>query len=176
MANILNKLKLGDRRTTGKSNEVAKIIDDPELFAEVFQGLYSENPGLRMRCADSLEKAAAERHGLIQPYKQKLLEEISKIDQQEVKWHVAQLISYLDLNDQEKFEAASVLFKYIATAKSNIVKVFSMQALADLSLSMKDEGFRKKVLETIEELVGNGAPSVRARGKKLLELLKNKAV
>jgi hypothetical protein len=45
-----------------------------------------------------------------------------------------------------------------------------MQALADLA--QRDSGLRKRVAPILEFLTANGTPAMRARGRKLLKILK----
>jgi len=53
MDEILQKLQGGDLRSIGRTNEVVKdILNDPELFPMVFDGIFSHDPRIRMRAAD----------------------------------------------------------------------------------------------------------------------------
>lgn len=57
MHEILQKLTGGDFRSTGRSEEVVEdVIRDPSLFAVVFHGMLSDDPLIRMRSADAIEK------------------------------------------------------------------------------------------------------------------------
>ena len=59
MTDILDRLRGGDRRSTGNADAVAKeIANKPELFEVVFNGIYNDDPVLRMRAADAVEKAS----------------------------------------------------------------------------------------------------------------------
>jgi len=94
---ILDKLKGGDLRSIGRSDEVAaEILDNPALFGEVFEGMLQDDPVLRMRSAEAIEKASSRLPEYLQPFKTRLIKEVSKIRQKEVRWHVAQMFSYLD--------------------------------------------------------------------------------
>lgn len=60
--NVLAKLRGGDRRSIGRANEVvAGVLRDPSLFGSVFHGLHSDNPLVRMRASDVIEKVSAKR-------------------------------------------------------------------------------------------------------------------
>lgn len=59
MSDILSKLKGGDLRSKGKSEEVvADILNQPFLFGEVFEGMLNDDPVVRMRAADAIEKVS----------------------------------------------------------------------------------------------------------------------
>jgi hypothetical protein len=50
MNNILEKLRGGDRRSIGRSNEIAReISSNPKLFAQVVAAMLDANPVVRMR-------------------------------------------------------------------------------------------------------------------------------
>jgi hypothetical protein len=135
------------------------------LFDAVFEGLFNDDPVVRMRAADAIEKVSAQHPEFLKPYKAVLLEQIAGLEQQEIRWHVAQMIPRLELDQAERVRATEILFRYLED-KSNIVKAFSMQALADLAA--RDERLVPRVTAMLEELVQTGSPAVKARGRKLL--------
>jgi hypothetical protein len=170
MSQILEKLRGGDLRSIGRANEVVDdILKNPDLFAEVFEGMLNNDPRVRMRSADALEKVSSKHPEYLQSFKTRLIDEVSHIEQQEVRWHVAQMFSYLELNKKEKNSVIQVLFSYIDTTKSNIVKVFSMQTLANLA--EEDKRIKTRILKKINEVVKTGSPAAVNRGKKLIDQL-----
>ena len=170
MSDILGKLQGRDRRSIGRVNEVvADVLADPTLFEVVFNGMLNDDPVVRMRSADAVEKITAERPEYLRPYKTKLIKQVAGIEQQEVRWHVAQVIPRLEWSVQERAVVVGILLGYLDD-RSKIVKTFSMQALSDLA--EKDAGLRSKVIPVIEELTKKGSPAMRSRGKKLLKRLK----
>jgi hypothetical protein len=170
MNNIVDKLRGGDRRSIGRSDEVARqIANNPKLFAKVVAATLDANPITRMRAADAIEKASATRPQLLQPHKRIILNKLAITPQQEVRWHVAQILPRLQLTPKERDHAAAILFDYLED-KSSIVKTFAMQALADLA--QNDSHLRKRILPVLEFLTANGTPAMRARGRKLLPILK----
>ena len=172
MIKILEKLKGGDLRSIGRSEEVVQdILENPTLFEAVFKGLLDVDPRIRMRSADVLEKASSKHPEYLQPFKTRLINEISKIEQQEVRWHVAQMFSYLEVDKGERDKIIEILFSYIESpGKSKIVKTFSMQTLANLA--EKDEGIRPRIQKKLEEIINTGSPAMVNRGQKLIKKLK----
>jgi len=169
---ILTMLVGTDRRSIGKSNKVvAEVIADPLLFEIVFEGMSCDVPVLRMRCADVVEKITAHHPEYLVPYKQRLIYEIAKINQQEVRWHVAQMFSRLELTRDERQAVLTILSDYLKD-KSKIVKTFSMQALADIA--EQDEGLKSSIVNELEALTQKGSPAMISRGRKLLSKLKGK--
>ena len=50
MSQILQKLKGGDLRSIGRADEVVQdILENPALFGEVFEGMFNDDPRVRMR-------------------------------------------------------------------------------------------------------------------------------
>ncbi len=167
--NILEKLTGGDRRSIGRSNEVvADVLKTPALFNEVFNGMFSNDPIIRMRSADAIEKITAGHPKYLQPYKLKLIYDVARIDQQEVRWHVAQMIPRLDLTQKEIDHVVQILICDLQN-KSSIVRTFGMQALSDLA--EKHPSLRPQVLELLKELTRTGSPAMKSRGLKLLRKL-----
>ena len=170
MSRVLQKLKGGDLRSIGRVDEVVQdILRNPSLFEEVFEGVLDDDPIVRMRSADALEKVSSKHPEYLQPFKKRLINEVSKIKQQEVRWHVAQMFSYLEVNERERDQIINILLSYIDTSDSKIVKTFSMQTLADFA--GKDKVVRPKILKILEELVKTGSPAMKSRGRKLIKKL-----
>ena len=169
MPGPLEKLSGGDRRSIGKSNEVvADILREPGLFDALFTGMVDDDPIVRMRAADAIEKITARSPELLQPYKKTLLQKIAAIEQQEVRWHAAQMLPRLELTPSEMSKAVEILRGYLAD-KSNIVKTCAMQAFADLA--ERDHRFRCETINLLRESIQKGSPAMKSRGEKLLERL-----
>jgi hypothetical protein len=170
MNDVLKKLSGGDRRSIGRVGEVvAEVLNDPSLFKVVFNAMLSDDPMIRMRSADAVKKITAKHPEYLQPYKKKLIKQVAKSDQQEVRWHVAQMFPRLELSEEERAIAVEILLDYL-NDESKIVKTFSMQALADFA--ERDASLRSKVIKLLEGLTRTGSPAMRSRGRKLLERLK----
>ena len=57
MNQVIQKLKEGDLRQKGKSEEVvADVLKKPQLFQDLVAGISDAEPGVRMRASDALEK------------------------------------------------------------------------------------------------------------------------
>ncbi|MFY9270894.1 MAG: hypothetical protein WAO55_14215 [Candidatus Manganitrophaceae bacterium] len=166
---ILKMLEGGDQRSIGRSNEVVALaLDQPHLFDVLMSGIGLPDPLVRMRCADAAEKVTALHPEYLRPYKHTLIEDYSRIEQKEVRWHVAAMLARLPLTKKEQTRVIEILLLYTSD-RSSIVKTFAMQALADLA--KRDENLRPRVLRHIEELCVIGSPAMRSRGKHLLSEL-----
>lgn len=165
----LHKLEKGDRRSIGKSNEVvSEVLSSPRLFQVVFSGLFVDDPLIRMRTADAVEKITAQRPELLRPYKNMLISDLATTDQKEVRWHVAQMLPRLDLTEKERRRVFRVLLTYLKD-RSSIVRTFAMQALADVARD--SPALLSFVRQHIAELANTGTPAMKARSRKLLSEL-----
>ena len=162
----LSELTGGDRRSIGRSNELAaQAAKSAATFAQVIEALWHEQPVVRMRAADAAEKTSAQNPRLLAPYKAELLGLLDEASQQELRWHLAQIVPRLDLTRAERQRAAAALRQYLGD-RSSIVKTFALQALSDLA--EKDEALRSEVLELIRGATKTGTAAMRARGRMLL--------
>lgn len=165
----LRKLQQVDRRSIGRSNEVvAEVLSNPALFGVVFSGLSADDPLIRMRSADAVEKITAKRPELLRPYKNKLILDVAATEQKEVRWHVAQMLPRLELNEEDRKRVLRILLGYLNDS-SSIVRTFTMQALADVGRD--SAALLPRVRRRIAELSITGSPAMKARGRKLLPTL-----
>jgi hypothetical protein len=156
-----------DRRSIGRSNEVARLVlREPRKFRELIERLWDENPVLRMRAADAAEKVSTKKPRLLDRYKAELLGLLAKAEQIELRWHLAAMIPRIRLTAPERQRAAAALRHYLEDRRS-IVKTFALQGLADLS--QNDASLGPKVKHLLEEAVQSRTPAMRARARHLLK-------
>jgi len=169
---IVWKLAGTDRRSTGRADEVAaEIAGDQALFDEVFEALFLDDPVIRMRAADALEKASRIRPERLYPYKERILGEVAAIDQQEVCWHVAQMLPRLPLDPAEKRRAAAVAEGYL-THKSAIVRTNALEALVELARG--DDELEQKAIGRLAGALESGTAAEKARARKIMRALEKR--
>jgi hypothetical protein len=120
-----------------------------------------------MRAADAAEKVSLRRPDLLKPFKAKLLRMLGEVTQQELRWHLAQMIPRLRLSKKDRGRAASV-FRLYLNDQSSIVKTSAMQGLADLACTDDEMRDLQELLTTLTDV---GTAAMRARGRKLLQQL-----
>jgi hypothetical protein len=170
MANILSRLRGGDRRSIGNvTGVVAAVRKRPDLFDDLVTGLFDEDPVVRMRAADAMEKISLENPRFLQPFKPELIRLARQTQQQELRWHTAQMIPRLKLTPKETETVTDIFFDYL-NDKSKIVVTSAIQALSDLAL--KKGAASARMIRAIEKLIQTGSPAIQSRGKKLLPKLK----
>lgn len=171
MDRIPDKLTGGDRRSIGRADEVVEeILDDPSLFHELIRGMQTDDPVIRMRAADAAEKISVRHPEYLQPHKNILIKQIAHIDQQEIRWHMAQIFPRLDVIAEEQAEIVKILKQYLQD-NSRIVRTFTLQALADFAL--RDAKLHREVLDLLAEHAESGSPAVKSRATTLLTVLRS---
>ena len=162
---LLIKLQGGDRRSTGRSDEVvADVLRDPGLFSILVEGLDADDAIVRMRAADAMEKITAVRAEYLVPCKKLLIALAAISREKEIRWHLAQMLPRLKLNRVERQHVVGILMEYFDDS-SSIVKTLAMQALADIA--RQTPALRQPVLLHLKELTLIGTPAMKARGRKL---------
>jgi hypothetical protein len=171
MNNILSQLSGGDLRSIDKTNQVVKqVLSDKSLFDDLFTGLLQDNPVIRMRAADAVEKITKIHPEWLEPYKQKIIMELTLIESKEIRWHIAQLVPRLSLTKPQRTKVARILLGWLHNEKeSKIVRVMAMQALADIPTD--DIQLRKSIMSEIHKMSKSKTPSLKSRSKKILKQL-----
>jgi len=151
-----------DLRSIGRADDVARtLVRDPGRADEAITLLEGDDPVLRARGADALEKASRALPDMLKPHKRALLRVAARATQQEVRWHVAQMLPRLALTAPERRQAMRQLRRYLGDA-SRIVRVCAMQSLWEL-----DRGAARAL---VERMAAKGSPALRARARRLLRL------
>ena len=159
-------LKGGARRSIGRADAVARtVVRQPKLLAVLIDGMADADPLVRMRAADAAEKATRQHPEWLVPFKGRLLGNIATSHQAELRWHVAQMLPRLALGRREERKAIQILMHYLRD-DSRIVKVSSMQALADLA--QHNPMLKPCVVPLLKKLTRTGSAAMRSRGRRLL--------
>ncbi len=166
---ILQRLTGGDRRSTGRSDEVAAEAEArPELLASLVRGMRSPDPLVRMRAADALEKATANCPQRLQPFASAILDIAGESAQQEVRWHIAQMLPRITWTPEQYTRAVQLLESYLDD-RSRIVVTFSLQALVDFS--REDIHLRQRILPLLDQMASGPGGAIRSRAARLLKEL-----
>lgn len=170
MTGLAERLARGDRRTTGDAPSVADAVTaDPALLPELVDCLFQPSPGIRMRAADALERVSRVRPRDLDSHTDRLLSEVAAIDQAEVRWHVAQILPRLALDDIQRWRAAALVAQWFGHAESRIVRTSALQAMVDLAEN--DAGLRELAAEMMRAALHSGVPSLAARARRILNPL-----
>lgn len=166
MKNFEKLLSGGDLRSIGNSNAIAAEIKNQAEFDELFRYLFHEDRLVKMRAADALEKISAAHPGYLAGHKKELFKLLNTEAGIELQWHLAQLITRVDLAAKETEIVWAKLSEWVMNKnQSRIVRVNSLQSLYDLSNQYP--GFKNKFTTIINKLEKEQISSIAARIKKL---------
>jgi hypothetical protein len=161
------ELKGGDRRSIGNSNRVAAaVLQQPRRAVELIQCLWSEDPLLRMRAADAVEKVSVSKPELLNLFKAELLGLAEEATQAELRWHFALMLPRLPLSITERERVRCTLRRYL-TDRSSIVKTFALQGMAELASG--DATSWAEAIDLLERACRRGTPAMKARSRQLLK-------
>lgn len=165
---LLAQLSGGDRRSTGRTGHVVSVIaKNRRLFPKLIAGLWSDDPIVRMRAADAVEKITRTHPKLLAPYKDALLGLLVEAQQPELRWHLAILVPRSALSKSQRLHAFAILQTYLQD-RSSIVKTCALQGM--WYLSQQDAALRSVVAETLQLAARSGTPAMQARSRNLLKL------
>lgn len=172
MGGLLPLLSGGDRRSIGRANEVAeRVCAQPELAKELADALTHDSDVVRMRAADALEKVAASNAAAVRPFRGRLVSLAARAAQQELRWHLAQILPRLGLTAAERARLVPVLRAWLAD-DSRIVQANALEALVVLAL--EDAALRPDVEKLVRARAKDGPPSLQARARRLARRLEMK--
>lgn len=155
----------GDRRSTGRADEVAaRVLADPAALSELLGCLLADDTVVRMRAGDAIEKVSAGRPEVVTPHAGMLLGLGEAGAEQEMRWHLAQILPRLGLDKAMTARAVALMRGYLDD-ESRIVRACALSALA--AFAEADPQLRAEVGRLLKAAVGSGVPSVQARARKL---------
>ena len=156
-------------RSDGRSNEVAeKVLANPSLLPELMEGLSAEDNVVRGRTADALEKVARTHYRLYPPYLSMLLKKAKEDEVYMVRFHLAMLFGYLEVEGEMKKRIIDVLF-HLLEDDSSFVQSWSIVSLT--IIGMKDLKNRGKIIKRIRPLLVNDSIAVRRKAENAIGVL-----
>ncbi len=125
-----------------------------------------------MRAADALEKISRQRTEELQAYTHVLVGLLEETEQQEVQWHLAVLLPRLDLTPRERRRTIEALQRCM-DSRSSLVKTFALQGLFELAV--QEPSLMPLVTDLLASAEKTGTPAMKARSRKLLQLVTTRA-
>ncbi len=160
----------GHPNSLGRTPEVvAAVLADRALLEPLFGTLRADDPVVRMRAGDALEKVCRERPHWFVPEVERLLGEVAEIDQPSVRWHVVQMLGEIELTRPQHRRAVALAQRFLETSDDWIVLNVTMQQLCDWS--QEDPRLGAWLGPRLEQLTTDPRRSVAGRARKLLAAL-----
>lgn len=123
----------------GKSNSLGRVSDvihevlnDRSRLNELYDCMFDSDPWVRMRAADAFEKVCREHPEWIEPYIDRMQNELSDDNQQaSIQWHLAQIYQQVNLTAPQKQRALTWLADMLSSNQADwIVAANAMKTLA----------------------------------------------
>lgn len=170
MGGIRDTLSGGTRTSVGQADQViAKMIKAPAGLSEVYKLFLDQDPVIAMRASYVAMRVAEQKPESVKPFTKDLLKNLELYTQQEVRWHIPQLLVHLDLTKAQKRRAYEVIMNWAETDKSKIVGYYGFQAAADFAET--DSELLQDFIPRIRKANETGAKSIQNRCKKIAKQL-----
>ena len=159
----------GKPNSLGRTEEVVRtVLRDRRRLRPLFDTLRSDDELVRLRAGDALEKVCRQRPDWFRAYVPRLLDEVAKIDQPSVQWHLAQMLGEVSLAPAQYRRAKTILKRNLERSDDWIVLNVTMQQLFDWSDG--DPALRMWLVPRLERCADDRRRSVASRARKLLDV------
>ena len=170
MPKLKDVLSGGTRTSVGDADQViTKLLKAPAGLTEVYKLFLDEDPVVAMRASYVAMRVAEQKPESVKPFAKDLLKNLELYTQQEVRWHIPQLLVHLDLTKAQKKKAYEVIMDWAETDQSKIVGYYGFQAAADFAET--DADLLKDFIPRIRKANKTGAKSIQNRCKKIAKQL-----
>jgi hypothetical protein len=170
VAGVRDTLSGGTRTSIGDADQVIKkLLKAPSGLADVYKLFLDEDPVVAMRASYVAMRVAEQKPESVKPFTKDLLKNLGLYTQQEVRWHIPQLLVHLDLTKAQKKRAYEVVMGWAETDKSKIVGYYGFQAAADFAET--DQALLEDFIPRIRKANKTGAKSIQNRCKKIAKQL-----
>jgi hypothetical protein len=167
---VRDQLLGGTRTSVGQAESVVKkALASVPLRREIYQLFLDDDPVVAMRASYVAMKMAQSDPATTHEFKKLILKNLSNYTQQEVRWHVPQLLVYMKLTQAERRKAYAVIMEWSETDTSKIVAYYGLQAAADFA--EVDDALLEDLIPRLRKLNARGAKSVSNRYKKIAKQL-----
>ena len=170
MKSVREKLTWGTRTSVGLADEVIqKLLKNTSGLSVIYDLFLDEDPVVAMRASYVAMKVAEQKPDSVEPFAKDLLKNLNLYTQQEVRWHIPQLLAHLNLTLAQRRKAYEVLMEWSETDKSKIVGYYSLQTAANFAET--DDKLLQDFIPRLKKANKLGAKSIQNRCKKIAKQL-----
>ena len=162
------RLQGGHPNSLGNTVEVVdEVLSDPSTFQELFQCYFSTDELVRLRTSNAMKRIAKADKAIVVPYLDRLLRDVSQIDQASAQWTLAQLFLLLQnkLSASQLGLAKQVLKRNLEQHTDWIVLTSTLATLG--TWSKKDDALKEWLHPHILRLAADPRKSVAGRARKV---------
>ena len=162
MSKIKDLLSGGKITSAGKADEVVEIVKkNPNIAEEVFSLFLDKDPIVAMRSSYVFMKLSKSDSEIIIPFKSRIIKNIEKFTQKEVRWHIPQILLVMDLSGVEAEKTYKKLMEWAEGKDGNIVVYYSLEAAY-------------KIAKENKKLIDDFLPRLRKINKTDAKIVKNR--
>lgn len=168
MQNFAQRLQGGHPNSLGNTVEIVEeVLANQDLFEELFQCYFSDDPVVRLRVSNAMKRIAQAKGEWLVPYINRFLTEVAAIDQASAQWTLAQLFKTLEkyLSPEQRQQAIEVMQHNLAHHNDWIVLNTCMDTLGEWA--KKEDALKAWLLPHLERLAEDERKSVAGRAKKI---------
>ena len=170
MSKFKELLSGGTRTSVGEADQViAKLLKSDAGLSEIYDLFLDKDPVVAMRASYVAMRLAEQKPETVKPFTKDLFKNFPLYTQQEVRWHIPQLLVHLELTKGQKKKAYETVMEWAETDKSKIVGYYGLQAAADFAET--DEALLQDFIPRIRAANRSGAKSIQNRCKKIAKQL-----
>jgi hypothetical protein len=167
---VREKLTGGTRTSVGSADEVIqKLLKNTSGLSVIYDLFLDEDPVVAMRASYVAMKVAEQKPDSVEPFAKDLLKNLNLYTQQEVRWHIPQLLAHLNLTPAQRRKAYEALMEWSETDKSKIVGYYSLQTAANFAQT--DDKILQDFIPRLKKANKLGAKSIQNRCKKIAKQL-----
>jgi hypothetical protein len=160
----------GTRTSVGEADKVIRqLLKNATKLNEIYGLFLDEDPVVAMRASYVAMKVAEQSPQSVNPFTKDVLKNLDLYVQQEVRWHIPQLLVHMELSKAQRKRAYEVVMSWAETDKSKIVGYYGFQAAADFA--ELDEQLLQDFIARIRKANKSGAKSIQNRCKKIAKQL-----
>jgi hypothetical protein len=155
-----------------QANKIVKWIgDDKKRFAELVHLFLNDEYRVVQRCAWPLGDVAINHPELAKPYLGKFIKQLSKKElHPAVSRNVLRLLHFVEIPEKYRGEVVNACFEFLIKTEYPIAfKAYGMTVL--LIITKQEPELKRELKVVIEEMMKQGSPAIRARGKFVLKEL-----
>jgi hypothetical protein len=170
MSKFRELLSGGTRTSVGEADKViTSLLKSDKGLSEIYDLFLDTDPVVAMRASYVAMRLAEQKPETVKPFTKDLFKNLPLYTQQEVRWHIPQLLVHLDLTKTQKRKAYETVMEWAETDKSKIVGYYGLQAAADFAET--DEVLLQDFLPRLRAANRSGAKSIQNRCKKIAKQL-----
>ena len=170
MGGFKETLSGGTRTSVGEADKVIQqLLKNATKLNEIYGLFLDEDPVVAMRASYVAMKVAEQSPQSVNPFTKDVLKNLDLYVQQEVRWHIPQLLVHMELSKAQRKRAYEVVMSWAETDKSKIVGYYGFQAAADFA--ELDEQLLQDFIPRIRKANKSGAKSIQNRCKKIAKQL-----